>query len=118
MSGHPQQPPPSGVYGGNARDYSPPRVPPTTKKLQQTQAEVDEVVNIMRVNVDKVLERDQKLSELDDRAAALTEGASQFEASATRLKRKMWWQNTKMIIIMVAVAIVLLIIIIVWATAS
>ena len=70
MSGHPQ--PPSGVYGGNARDYSPPRVPPATKKLQQTQAEVDEVVNIMRVNVDKVLERDQKLSELDDRAAALT----------------------------------------------
>ena len=26
------------------------------------------VVDIMRVNVDKVLERDQKLSELDDRA--------------------------------------------------
>jgi len=27
-----------------------------------------EVVDIMRVNVDKVLERDQKLSELDNRA--------------------------------------------------
>ena len=27
-----------------------------------------QVVDIMRVNVDKVLERDQKLSELDDRA--------------------------------------------------
>lgn len=38
------------------------------KRLQQTQAQVDEVVDIMRVNVDKVLERDQKLSELDDRA--------------------------------------------------
>jgi len=106
-----------GGYGGGG-DFPPPSQHQPPRKLQQTQAQVDEVVNIMRVNVDKVLERDQKLSELDDRATALTEGASQFEASATRLKRKMWWQNTKMIIIMVAVAIVLLIIIVVWATAS
>lgn len=38
------------------------------KRLQQTQAQVDEVVDIMKTNVEKVLERDQKLSELDDRA--------------------------------------------------
>jgi len=30
-----------------------------------------QVVDIMRVNVDKVLERDQKLSELDDRAGKI-----------------------------------------------
>jgi vesicle-associated membrane protein 2 len=29
---------------------------------------IPQVVGIMRVNVEKVLERDQKLSELDDRA--------------------------------------------------
>lgn len=49
----------------------------------------------MRVNVDKVLERDQKLSELDDRADALQAGASQFESSAAKLKRKYWWKNCK-----------------------
>lgn len=49
----------------------------------------------MRVNVDKVLERDQKLSELDDRADALQAGASQFETSAAKLKRKYWWKNLK-----------------------
>uniref|UniRef100_A0A674K361 V-SNARE coiled-coil homology domain-containing protein n=1 Tax=Terrapene triunguis TaxID=2587831 RepID=A0A674K361_9SAUR len=38
---------------------------------------VDKVIDIMTVNVDKVLERDQKLSELDD------------------LKRKYWWKNYK-----------------------
>ncbi|KAG8505540.1 Vesicle-associated membrane protein 3, partial [Galemys pyrenaicus] len=53
------------------------------------------VVDIMRVNVDKVLERDQKLSELDDRADALQAGASQFETSAAKLKRKYWWKNCK-----------------------
>ncbi|KAI5622949.1 period circadian protein-like 3 [Silurus asotus] len=67
----------------------------SNRRLQQTQAQVDEVVDIMRVNVDKVLERDQKLSELDDRADALQAGASQFETNAAKLKRKYWWKNCK-----------------------
>lgn len=49
----------------------------------------------MRTNVEKVLERDQKLSELDDRADALQQGASQFEQQAGKLKRKYWWKNIK-----------------------
>lgn len=53
-----------GIVGG-------PRTPQqiaSQKRLQATQAQVDEVVDIMKTNVEKVLERDQKLSELDDRA--------------------------------------------------
>ncbi|XP_010181402.1 PREDICTED: vesicle-associated membrane protein 2-like [Mesitornis unicolor] len=89
--------------------------PPATnvssnKRLQQTQAQVDEVVDIMRMNVDKVLERDQKLSELDNRADALQAGASQFETSAAKLKRKYWWKNCKMMIILGVVCAVILII--------
>lgn len=59
---------------------------------------MDEVVGIMRTNVEKVLERDQKLSELDDRADALQQGASQFEQQAGKLKRKYWWKNLKVCI--------------------
>lgn len=90
----------------------------STKKLQQTQAQVDEVVGIMRVNVEKVLERDQKLSELDDRADALRMGASAFEQQAARLKRKFWWQNLKMMIIMGVIGVVILSIIIIWIASS
>ncbi|XP_072255472.1 vesicle-associated membrane protein 2 isoform X2 [Pyxicephalus adspersus] len=86
----------------------------SNRRLQQTQAQVDEVVDIMRVNVDKVLERDQKLSELDDRADALQAGASQFETSAAKLKRKYWWKNLKMMIIMGVICAIILIIIIVY----
>uniref|UniRef100_A0A8C5G5U7 Vesicle-associated membrane protein 1 n=1 Tax=Gouania willdenowi TaxID=441366 RepID=A0A8C5G5U7_GOUWI len=81
-----------------ASEGGPPAPPPnltSNRRLQQTQAQVDEVVDIMRVNVDKVLERDQKLSELDDRADALQAGASQFESSAAKLKNKYWWKNCK-----------------------
>ncbi|XP_064599348.1 vesicle-associated membrane protein 3-like isoform X6 [Liolophura sinensis] len=100
----------SGGPGGPPREQS--------KRLQQTQAQVDEVVDIMRVNVDKVLERDQKISELDDRADALQAGASQFEASAGKLKRKYWWKNCKMWAILIAVILVIIIIIVVWAVTA
>jgi len=91
---------------------------PQSKRLQQTQAQVDEVVGIMKVNVEKVLERDAKLSQLDDRADALQEGASQFEKSAATLKRKYWWKNCKMIIILCAIVCIIIIIIVVWAVTS
>ena len=53
----------------------------------------------MRNNVEKVLERDAKLSELDDRADALQQGASQFEQQAGALKRKAWMKNMKVSLI-------------------
>lgn len=61
----------------------------------------------MKTNVDKVLERDQKLSELDDRADALQQGASQFEQQAGKLKRKFWLQNLKMMIVVGVIGLVI-----------
>ncbi|KAI3361138.1 hypothetical protein L3Q82_013343, partial [Scortum barcoo] len=87
-----------GAPGADGAPAGAPPAPPNTtsnRRLQQTQAQVEEVVDIMRVNVDKVLERDQKLSELDDRADALQAGASQFESCAAKLKNKYWWKNCK-----------------------
>ncbi|XP_059148189.1 synaptobrevin-like isoform X2 [Physella acuta] len=106
--------PPSAGPGGPG--MQPPRE--QSKRLQQTQAQVDEVVDIMRVNVEKVLDRDQKISQLDDRAEALQAGASQFEASAGKLKRKYWWKNCKMMLILGAIIGIIVIIIIVWIVTS
>ncbi|KPJ17926.1 Vesicle-associated membrane protein 2 [Papilio machaon] len=92
----PQTGPDGEIIGG-------PRTPQqiaAQRRLQQTQAQVDEVVDIMKSNVEKVLDRDAKLSELDDRANALQQGASQFEQQAKSLKNKFWLQNLKMMIIM------------------
>ncbi|BHF81395.1 hypothetical protein SprV_0702452500 [Sparganum proliferum] len=81
----------------------------TNKRFQQTQAQVNEVVDIMRVNMEKVLERDAALGKLDDRADALQAGASQFEASAGKLKNKYWWKNMKMTLAIGAVGLILVI---------
>ncbi|KAJ3597476.1 hypothetical protein NHX12_000999 [Muraenolepis orangiensis] len=97
-----------GAPGAPGPDGAPPGPPNTSsnRRLQQTQAQVEEVVDIMRVNVDKVLERDQKLSELDDRADALQAGASQFESCAAKLKNKYWWKNCKMMIMMGIIGVI------------
>jgi len=87
-------------------------------RLDQTRAQVGEVVDVMRVNVEKVLERDSKLTDLNSRADNLQAGANQFQTQATRLKKKYWWQNMKMMIIIGVVVLVLLIIIIVSATGG
>ncbi|XP_052715575.1 vesicle-associated membrane protein 3-like isoform X3 [Crassostrea angulata] len=120
MSAPPQNPvagpggPPMSAAGGPGG----PQPAQPSKRLQQTQAQVDEVVDIMRVNVDKVLERDQKISELDDRADALQAGASQFEASAGKLKRKYWWKNCKMWLILIAIIVIIIIIIVAWVAST
>ena len=79
------------------------------RRMAQQQAQVDEVVGIMKNNVEKVLERDQKLSELDERADALQDGASQFEKQAGKLKNKFWLQNLKYIIACAIIGVILLV---------
>lgn len=62
----------------------------------------------MRDNMERVLERDQKLSDLDYRAESLQVGAQQFERATTRIRRKYWWKNMKMMIILAVVILVVL----------
>ena len=49
------------------------------------------------------------MSELDERADALQDGASQFEKQAGKLKNKFWMQNLKFIIAGAIVGLILLI---------
>ncbi|XP_058414980.1 vesicle-associated membrane protein 1 isoform X2 [Diceros bicornis minor] len=110
----PAQPPTEGAEEtapGGGPPGSPPNVT-SNRRLQQTQAQVEEVVDIMRVNVDKVLKRDEILSELDDRADALQVGASIFESSAAKLKRKYWWKNCKMMIMLGAICAIVVVVIV------
>ncbi|XP_030044124.1 vesicle-associated membrane protein 1 isoform X1 [Microcaecilia unicolor] len=102
----------SGPGGPEGAPAGPPPNLTSNKRLQQTEAQVSEVVGIMRDNVDKVIARDEKLSELDDRADKLQAGAQLFETRAAQLKRKYWWKNCKMMIIMGVICAIMVVIII------
>merc|ERR1712037_478311 len=84
------------------------------------QSQVNEVVGVMRNNIDKVLERDSKLGDIDARASNLEASSNMFQQSSRRLKKKYWWQNLKMKMWLggcsIVILIVLIIIIIVYAT--
>ncbi|KAG8185599.1 hypothetical protein JTE90_023298 [Oedothorax gibbosus] len=85
------------------------------KRMEATKAQIDEVTGILKKNVDLILQRDEKLSDLDGRADALNDEASEFGKQTGKLKRKFWWQNCKMLAILIGVCFVLIVIIIVWA---
>merc|ERR1719499_2562162 len=56
--------------------------------MNAQQQQVDEVIGIMHKNMENVLERDSKLTALEERADALEDGAAQFEKQAGSLKNK------------------------------
>ncbi|KAH9594902.1 Vesicle-associated membrane protein 3, variant 2 [Schistosoma haematobium] len=64
-------------------------------RIRQQQAKVQEVVGIMKDNVNLVLERETRLAEIDTRADELQVQSKQFQAVAGRVRRKYFWQNMK-----------------------
>lgn len=64
-------------------------------RLDQTQNQVNEVLGIMKTNMEKIMERDGALSELEMRASELNLSSEQFQMNAKKIKRKFWWQNLK-----------------------
>ena len=84
-------------------------------RMYQLRSQVDMVREVMIQNINKVVERGEKLEDLVARAEYLEQNSHTFERTATRLKRKLWWQNVKLwlmlICIIVAIVTVILAII-------
>merc|ERR1712083_1276630 len=82
-------------------------------RISDTRRQVDEVVDVMKNNVTKMMEREDKLNDLDARADRLQDSSIQFASTSRRLKKKMWWENMKMKLCIGGIAAVLVIIIII-----
>lgn len=66
-----------------------------TDRLALLQADVDETRQVLTANVIKVVERDNKLIDLENQAEYLKGESQYFHNIAVKVKRKMWWQNAK-----------------------
>ncbi|CAM2112674.1 unnamed protein product [Caretta caretta] len=84
--------------------------------ISTLQIQVDDVKNVMTENIDKVLQREENLSELVDRTDDLQIAADTFQKNTTKISRKMWWKNAKMMIIIGVVLLIILTFIILLAT--
>lgn len=83
-------------------------MPSNTKTpLLKAQAEVDEVVDIMRDNIDKALSRDANITDLQDKSDHLKFGAKRFGKTATSLRNRMWWKNAWFRIVCILVCLII-----------
>ncbi|KNC53195.1 synaptobrevin [Thecamonas trahens ATCC 50062] len=81
---------------------------PSADKISAVQSQIDDVKGVMVDNIEKVLERGEKIELLVDKTDNLSAQAFQFKKKSTSLKRAMMWKNIKMwILIGMVLAIVL-----------
>jgi vesicle-associated membrane protein 7 len=85
----------------------------TTKSGQEdafknVQGEIDNVRGIMTENIERVLERGERLDLLVDKTDRLGGSARDFRVRSRGLKRRMWWKNMKLMVMLVLVIVFLL----------
>lgn len=83
-------------------------------QIVEVRRQVDEVVQVMRKNLERMEEREANLNELSLRAETLEQSAREFQTSSAQLQKTMWWRDFKWRVIAIAtvVAIVSIIIIV------
>jgi len=81
-------------------------------RVGQLRGQVDEVRGVMSQNIERVMERGERLDDLVDKTGNLEQNAVKFRQTSRKVKRKMWWKNTKMTLILIVVVIAIILIII------
>nr|VDD16876.1 unnamed protein product [Brassica rapa] len=86
--------------------------PDEISKLAKVKAQVSEVKGVMMENIEKVLDRGEKIELLVDKTENLRSQAQDFRTTGTQMRRKMWLQNMKIKLIVLAIIIALILIIV------
>ncbi|KAF5175649.1 Vesicle-associated membrane protein [Thalictrum thalictroides] len=85
--------------------------PEEISKISKIKAQMTEVKGIMMDNIDKVLERGEKIEVLVDKTENLQFQTDSFHRQGRQLRRKMWLQNLKLKLIVGGAIIALILII-------
>lgn len=63
--------------------------------LSAVKNQIEDVKGVMVENIEKVLERGEKIELLVDKTDRLNQQAFKFESSSKRLRQAMWWKNVR-----------------------
>ena len=77
-------------------------------KLDATNQKLSEVKLSMNKNIDAVIDRGQKLEDIEEKAIDLELGATKFKDGSEALKRKMRWRYWRNVALIVLVILALL----------
>jgi hypothetical protein len=70
----------------------------TAQNLHLLRADVAETTNVLKVTVDKLVDRGDRLDALNAQAEDLSSSAYHFHGASRRVQRRMKWQNYKITI--------------------
>jgi vesicle-associated membrane protein 7 len=84
---------------------------PEADKIRQARGRIEEVKGVMISNIDRVLERGDRIESLVEKTDQLQETSGQFKSSSTALRRNLWWQNMKIWLIIGAIVFIIVMII-------
>mmetsp|Transcript_41545 Transcript_41545/g.65928 ORF Transcript_41545/g.65928 Transcript_41545/m.65928 type:complete len:220 (+) Transcript_41545:117-776(+) len=66
-----------------------------TTKVRQMEQELEDVTEMMRDNISKVMERGERIESLIDKTAALKSESVSFRAGAKKYNDELWWRDNK-----------------------
>ena len=81
---------------------------PPADALASARKEVNNVRDIMTENIERVLERGERIDLLVDKTDRLGGSAHEFRIRSRGLRRRMWWKNAKLMVLLVLVIIFLI----------
>ena len=64
-------------------------------KLGRLQNQVDDVVDVMKINIEKVVDRGQSLNELNERSENLSTSGDLFSKRSRNLRKSMWFRTCR-----------------------
>ena len=76
--------------------------------IGNVQSEIENVRGIMTENIERVLERGERIDLLVDKTDRLGGSAQDFRVRSRGLRRRLWWKNVKLMALLTAVVILLL----------
>ncbi|CAK9170379.1 unnamed protein product [Ilex paraguariensis] len=86
---------------------------PNADRINRLKGEMSQVRNVMIENIDKVLDRGDRLELLVDKTANMQGNTFRFRKQARRFRNTVWWRNVKL-----TVALILLLLVIVYVVLA
>lgn len=77
-------------------------------RVKRVQGELDQVRDVMNHNIERVMERGERLDVLIDKTDSLNQAALAFRQTSTTLRRRMWWKNARITVLLAVVTIIVI----------
>ncbi|KAL0843456.1 hypothetical protein Bca101_016701 [Brassica carinata] len=85
---------------------------PSVDTLNRVRGEVSEIRSVMVENIEKIMERGDRIELLVDKTATMQDSSFHFRKQSKRLRRALWMKNAKLLVVLTCLIVLVLYIII------